>query len=77
MEIKFANSGKRIHYNGAEFKIINSGIAGDGTPYVHLEPENEELADRMREEIRKHGNLTVRIGGTQRLVLGDDEYPYW
>jgi len=78
METIFANTGKRIQYKGAEFKIIDSGIGADEKPYVHLEPKNKELARRMRDEIRKRGNLTVRIDdGVHRLLLGTDEYPYW
>ena len=74
MKIVFANSGKRIAYNGGEFKIVESGVRQDRTPYVVLDPENDELAERMRAEIRNHGNLTIRVGGRMRLVLGDDEY---
>lgn len=74
METHFANTGKIIDYKGAKFKIINSGRSNEGVPYVNLDPENKELANRMCAEIRQNGNLTVRIGGIQLLVLGEDEY---
>lgn len=76
MEVHFANSGKRIIYKGSEHKIVNSGIGAADVPYVELDPPNDELQDRMCDQIRKDGRLTVRIGGTPRLVLGDDQYPY-
>jgi hypothetical protein len=76
MEVHFANSGKRVIYKGTEHKIINSGIAADNVPYVELDPPNDELQARMCAQIRRDGNLTVRIGGNPRLVLGEDEYPY-
>lgn len=75
MEVIFANTGKIITYNDGEYKIISSGIRADGIPYVELDPGNQELSDRMCAEIRRHGNLTIRIGGIYRLVLGEDEYP--
>lgn len=75
VEIVFANSGKIITYGTGEYKIVRSGIHDDGTPYVELDPANQELAERIRAEIRAKGNLTIRIGGVNRLVLGNDEYP--
>ncbi len=76
MEISFANSGNRIIYNGSEHKIVNSGIDACDEPYVELDPPNHELHARMCAQIRADGNLTVRIGGISRLVLGDDEFTY-
>lgn len=73
----FANSGKRILYADVEHTIVKSGIDGGGEPYVQLDPPNEELEGRIVDEIRDKGNLTVRIGATDKLVLGDDEYPYF
>lgn len=75
MRVIFANSGNKITYGDGVYEIVESGIHEDGTPYVELKPPNEELVGRMCEEIRKHGSLTIRIGGRFRLVLGDDEYP--
>ncbi len=72
----FTNSGKKIQYKGTEFEIIESGISSEDEPYVHLKPENKELAQRMCDEIRKRGDLTIWIDGTHRLVLGKDEFPY-
>lgn len=76
VETIFANSGSRIIYKGSEYKILNSGIYTDKSPFVELEPENEELAVRICEEISKEGRLTIRIRGHYCLVLGNDEYPY-
>ncbi len=73
----FANSGNRIAYADAEHTILHSGIASDGEPYVELEPPNPELRQRMIEQIRQHGNLRVRLGCPDMLVLGEDEYPYF
>ena len=72
----FANSGKKIDYNGVIHKIKQSGISDNDEPYVELEPENDELQNRMIEAIRKKGALTIIMGGRHQLELGLDKYPY-
>lgn len=73
----FANSGRRIQYGDVEHRIVKSGIDDNGSPYVEINPPNKEIEQRIVDEIRTKGNLTVRIGATYKLVLGDDEYPYF
>ncbi len=73
----FTNTGRRIEYEGKEYEIVACGISDRRVPYVKLKPHNRELARRMREAILRNGNLTIRLGDSQRLVLGKDQFPYW
>lgn len=74
-ETVIANSGKVIEYKGKEIKIVNSGISRDGTPYVELDPPNDELHRKMCEELEQHGNFTVILGSPNRIRLGKAKYP--
>ncbi len=69
-ETVIANSGKIIEYKGKEIKIVNSGISGNGTPYVELDPPHDELRQKMCEELENKGNFTVVLGSPNRIILG-------
>jgi hypothetical protein len=75
-ETIFCNSGKIVEFKGKEISILNSGIHGDGVPYVDLKPKNAELKKLMIKELRERRMFTVIVGGTQQLVLGKKLYPY-
>jgi hypothetical protein len=76
-ETIIANGGKIIEFEGAEIKIVKSGIARNGTPYVELDPPNKTLKNKMVDELKMHGNFTVRLGNPNRIVLGKNSYPIW
>jgi hypothetical protein len=66
-----------IEYEGERYTIMRTGVSSAGVPFIELEPKNEELAQRIRNEIEKNGTLKVHFGGVSRLILGNDEYDYW
>jgi len=50
----------------------------DGSPSITLDPENDELEQRILAELKERaGFLKIEPGGTYRLTLGDDTFEIW
>jgi len=78
MSQTIALSGKTIDYKGLRVKIRGVGMRPDGSPSITLDPENDELEQRILAELKERaGFLKIEPGGTYRLTLGDDTFEIW